>query len=192
MTRVPMKQIACAALLSGAGAFAHAATIDLGDISTGAPTAFSGAVLEAGAFSDVVTFTLPANLGSGYSVVNFPVSGPGISFNTILNTMALVSNPDGIPFNGDDVTVATSMSPGGESLTLTWGPSESNFMQAGGSMYLNIGGIAVGESGGLYSGAISVTPVPEPEVWAMMLVGMGLVGFRLRHRSKRVSAARFA
>ena len=38
---------------------------------------------------------------------------------------------------------------------------------------------------------VSVTPVPEPETWAMMLIGAGLVGFRLRNRSKKVAANRF-
>ena len=42
-----------------------------------------------------------------------------------------------------------------------------------------------------YSGPILVSPVPEPEIWAMMLVGAGLVGFRLRHRSKKFAANRF-
>jgi len=43
----------------------------------------------------------------------------------------------------------------------------------------------------LHSGPILVSPVPEPEIWAMMLVGAGLVGFRLRHRSKKFAANRF-
>jgi hypothetical protein len=30
---------------------------------------------------------------------------------------------------------------------------------------------------------LTVTAVPEAETWAMMLVGVGLVGFRLRNRS---------
>ena len=193
MTKFSMKQIACAVTMVGACMTAQAAQQDLGDIPFGAPTPFNGVVLGPGLFDDVFTFTLPANLGSGYSVLNFPVSLPGtIDFNTIMNTMSLVSNPDGILFNGDDDTVATSIIPGGNSLKLTWGPGDATFSSAGGHMYLAVGGIATGTDGGLYSGSISVTPVPEPEVWAMMLVGMGLVGFRLRHRSKRESAARFA
>jgi hypothetical protein len=193
MTKFSMKQIACAITMAGACMTAQAAQYDLGDIPAGlVPTPFSGAVSGAGVFQDVFTFTLPANLGSGYSVINFPVSFPGIDFNTILNQMALVSNPDGLLFNGDDDTVATSIAPGGNSLTLSWGPGDANHIAAGGNMYLVVSGIATGTDGGLYSGGISVTPIPEPEVWAMMLVGVGLVGFRLRHRSKRVSAARFA
>lgn len=192
MTKFPLKHFAVAAMLSGACVAAQAAQQDLGNIPFGPPTPFSGAVLAPGTFSDIVTFTLPANLGSGYSVINFPLSGPGFSFNTILNTLGLISNPDGILFNGDDTTVKTSILPGGNSLSLQWGPGDGNFLQAGGNMYLSIGGIATGTTGGLYSGAISVTPVPEPEVWAMMLIGVGLVGFRLRHRSKQAAAARFA
>ena len=31
---------------------------------------------------------------------------------------------------------------------------------------------------------ITVTAVPEPEVWAMMLIGVGLIGYQLRRKSK--------
>jgi hypothetical protein len=39
---------------------------------------------------------------------------------------------------------------------------------------------------------VNVSPIPEPEAWAMMLIGAGLVGFRLRNRSKKTAAQRFA
>jgi hypothetical protein len=29
---------------------------------------------------------------------------------------------------------------------------------------------------------VTIAPVPEPEIWAMMVVGMGLLGFRLRRK----------
>ena len=31
--------------------------------------------------------------------------------------------------------------------------------------------------------SISIAPVPEPETWAMMAAGLGLVGFAARRRS---------
>jgi hypothetical protein len=37
-------------------------------------------------------------------------------------------------------------------------------------------------SGALYSGEITVTPVPEPETLALMLGGLGVVGFVAGHR----------
>lgn len=39
--------------------------------------------------------------------------------------------------------------------------------------------------------AVDVSPIPEPEVWAMMLVGAGLVGFQLRRKSKQSHGQRF-
>ncbi|ARO88962.1 PEP-CTERM sorting domain-containing protein [Nitrosospira lacus] len=37
----------------------------------------------------------------------------------------------------------------------------------------------------MYSGSISVTPVPEPEAYAMLLAGLGLMGAVVRRRSMR-------
>ena len=37
---------------------------------------------------------------------------------------------------------------------------------------------------------LSVTPVPEPETWAMMVVGAGLIGLRLRRRARLGEARR--
>ena len=55
---------------------------------------------------------------------------------------------------------------------------------AAGNYFLQIGGKALKNTTGIYNGSIQVTPVPEPETWAMMLIGMGLVGYQLRRKSK--------
>ena len=73
--------------------------------------------------------------------------------------MALFSNADGILFNADDTLLTTANGPG--NLAFNWGSS------SGGDMYLTVNGISNGTIGGIYSGAISVTAVPEPGTWAL-------------------------
>lgn len=47
--------------------------------------------------------------------------------------------------------------------------------------FVHVAGIASGAAG--YTGTLSlVSPVPEPEVYGMMLVGLGFMGFVARHR----------
>ena len=46
-----------------------------------------------------------------------------------------------------------------------------------------ITGVTDGGNGGIYSGAIAA--VPEPETYAMLLAGLGLMGAVVRRRSNR-------
>ncbi len=154
---------------------AHATITDLGPASPGSPLSF-GALAAQGLFNDVFTFSLPANGGSGYSITNFTLL-PGV-YNTILSTLSLFSNPDGILFNTDDTLLASSVMPGVGSLTLTFPSSPA------GPYYLNVTGIANGAAGGIYNGAISVAVVPEPETYALMLGGLGLIGFMAARRRR--------
>ncbi|MEI7968808.1 MAG: FxDxF family PEP-CTERM protein [Betaproteobacteria bacterium] len=164
---------------------AEAATTSLGSVSTGA-TAFTGLVTAA-PFNDTFAFNLPANGGTAYSVVNFPVSGGFGNFSTVFSSLALLSNPDGVAFNGDEVTLASVTAAEASSLSLNWGATE------GGPVILAVTGLGTGNLGGLYSGAIhvaapgmSVTPVPEPATWGMLGAGILLLGAGLRRGARKL------
>jgi hypothetical protein len=50
------------------------------------------------------------------------------------------------------------------------------------------GTIAPTSGGGSYGGVLNIGPIPEPATWAMMIVGMGMVGFGLRMRRRTAAA----
>jgi len=172
-----LKNATMVALLSGACVAANAAVTPVGPVVVGVPATFGG-FAPTGLFSDIFTFSVPANGGSGYSVANFSPVGLEGSFITLLTSMSLISNPNGIPLDFDDTFVTSSTVPGGSAITMTWGPT------AAGDMYLIVSGATTGSIGGIYTGAISVTAVPEPESYAMLLAGLGVMGAIAVRRNK--------
>jgi len=53
---------------------------------------------------------------------------------------------------------------------------------------LELLGISTGMHGGLINGsATTVAAVPEPEEWAMMMVGVGLVGYQIRRKQRALN-----
>ncbi len=51
-----------------------------------------------------------------------------------------------------------------------------------GDYYYQVTGAVMGNKGGGYQIFSEVSPVPEPETYAMLLAGLGLVGFMVRRR----------
>lgn len=166
--------VAAAALWSLADA-AAATTTALGPATVGTSLTFAGAARQGLAFADIFTFFLPLNgRGSGYVVSNFALldSLDG----AVLSSFSLVRNLDGIVGNGDD-TVLAIQDVGAAGGGLTFGGI------AGGSYYLKVAGSGNGTQGDSYTGAISVAisvaalAIPEPATCALMLAGLGGVGF---------------
>ena len=189
MVNSTLKRAVGIAVLVGvsSGAYANADT-NLGMVSASVPTTFTGSVIDGStSFSDIFRFTLEQpNAGSGYSVVNFPLDlGDVGSLNTVLSTVSLVSYGADNAFGGGDDQVLKSVvlpSDGNTQnhISLSWDQPIT------GGAYLSVAGVVDGSLGGIYSGSISsVSPVPEPESFAMLLAGLGLMGAVVRRRSSR-------
>lgn len=67
-----------------------------------------------------------------------------------------------------------------------WGKNDYFTLASGvlatGSYYLQVTGSVLSNNGSTFTGNLALTPVPEPETYAMMLAGLGLVGFAARRR----------
>jgi len=58
----------------------------------------------------------------------------------------------------------------------------------GGKYSLKVGGSILGTAGGSYGGNINVSPVPEPETYAMLGIGLAVIGYAGRRRKARPPA----
>ena len=163
------------AALTLAGASAHAA-IPIGTAPgsnpyffvTGSTPGFTNVAADFGdsfsssmAFDDVYTFTTPVSgMGSGSVSTSFSSDASELVISSVI-------------INGVAESVAAAGYPGINGVPITAG-------------ILNTIEI-IGTSGsGLstYTGTATFTasPVPEPATWAMMLVGLGMIGFAARRR----------
>jgi PEP-CTERM motif len=120
-------------------------------------------IVPAGIFQDVYSFTItdPGSLSGNITAVNFG------SYNILALTVTLQDASFAVI--GSDSTPADGFSFGS---------------LAAGNYALNVLGFATGSQGGFYAGGLiaQTAPIPEPETWALMLAGLGLVGFIARRR----------
>lgn len=136
-------------------------------------------------FNDVFTFSLTNISDTITSAVTLeqPSFGGGFDYSIANGTFALYSDADG---DGLDGTLITSTTLGTTNATFT----ATNL--AAGSYYLAFSGDAVGSKGGIYNFTTNTAPIPEPETYALMLAGLGLLGFVGKRRMRRSSAVNFA
>ncbi|MBA2659699.1 MAG: PEP-CTERM sorting domain-containing protein [Nitrosospira sp.] len=183
MINFSLKRAVAVAILAGASVGAHATTTNLGTISSSVLTAtgIAGTALGAGqSFSDIFSFNFSgSNFGTHFLVNDVPtIVSPQVNFDGILSAISLFSaGANGVVGGGDDSLLASSTAPGGNSLTLDYNQSLS------GTSYITVTGITNGSGGAIYAGQIA--PIPEPETYAMLLAGLGLMGAVVRRRSMR-------
>jgi hypothetical protein len=152
-----LRSIALAAALAASSIPAFALTTDIGQLD--GDTAGFGNAFPAGAFLFSDTFTF--SLASAQTI-------SGVTFWGNITTFGL-QLVDG---NGDEIAG-----------TLDTTPASFSYSLAAGSYGLNFIGAGAGAGSG-YGG--NVTAVPEPETYALMLAGLGIIGFigaRRRERS---------
>ena len=112
---------------------------------------------------------------------------PTAGFITATLTTVLIGGQANINFTSvllDGVT-PFSLSPGSvDQATLTSG------LLAAGAHSFTINGTLPGSAGASYGGVLNFTAVPEPATWAMMILGMGMIGagMRMRRRARATYA----
>ena len=170
--------LATALAFSGfAATSSHAAdfVVDLGAPSAqGEYSAFFGNTMKvAGAFMDSFTFTpdVTGMAAGSLTTIGFTNSSNLDFSGATLNGVAFTLGAGGLGHNfGFTGLIPTT----GSLIVKVWGIAAPALAA----------GTAISAS---YGGSMSVSPVPEPETYAMMMAGLGLVGFMARRRKKTES-----
>lgn len=166
--------VAAAALtLCSAASFAQdlATTIDLTKNGNNWTGGFSLTHTIAGAFNDIITFkpNITGKANAGLFTVGFT---PEANINFTSARLYTDANPTGVPLF---LSSLGGVIEGGASLpTLFTGPFK-----------LAVSGFS--GNAATYTGTlnVSVSPVPEPETYAMFGAGLGLLAFLTRRRAKK-------
>ncbi len=160
--------VAAAVLSLASTAFANTAPLAFGP---GGVAPFSNSGIS-GLFEDRWTFSIASSSNGSYDTdYLFAVSRKG----------SLVSD-----ITGYDVSLWQSS---GVQVNATETPDGlfGSALIGAGSYYLKVAGTGAGSSGGSYWGTMTVTAVPEPGEWALMLSGFGLIALMVRRRTANAS-----
>jgi len=152
-----------AAVAALAAISSHAATESWG---THAPLELDLTVLPSGSFFDTYSFTLGTK-----SIVNGEVD----SFGALVGGFSVWgTGKDGLIGTSDDYGIAGGAFGGKTSVTLN-----------AGSYYYAVAGYGFTAGGYAIASAAVAAPVPEPETYALLGAGLGIVGFVASRRRRQ-------
>jgi hypothetical protein len=171
-----LKNIAAAAAIAVSSIGANATTFNIGNLTSLGDDGYtaSSAFSASSSFSDIY---------------NFSISGGVNSFGSLATKLSLKATQSLISFsglltgtNGFSQSLNSSTEFGG----LLQGLAYTDTL-ASGDYSLQLSGAS--QSKGTYNVTLMATPVPEPESYAMLLAGLGVMGAIARRRNKADSAA---
>jgi hypothetical protein len=127
---------------------------------------FDESAVETGSFNEVLTFNsdIASNL-----IFTLGTSFAGVSFTDVFVSQA------------GSTTSLFSLS-GDRGVDINPEQLSGSFIANPGAFTLNIIGNNTGPGLGTLAGTVSMSAVPEPTTWAMMLIGFGAVGYSMRRR----------
>ena len=170
--------------------FANATTLYVADEGSGSAT---GAATDANAglekWSDVngtwhYDYTLQAglNLGQQYTVAGYPTNLDPATDG--LRNIAGQNNSDGtVTLYAITSTISASGDQGGDPnklVSITDTLADTTAAQAAGEQFTTLQTASFGE----VLRGVAISPVPEPETYALLAVGLGLAGFMARRRKQ--------
>jgi hypothetical protein len=175
--------VICATAIFGAPA-AYAAdvshTVQTVDLSQGSHDYGSsfGRNNKGNTFTDAFSFVVGA--GNGFSALTSSISPTNGSDLMSLTGFKLYSSVGALIGSGTQESTGK---------TDQWSLDLSAL--SAGTYTLKVSGSILTNSGASFGGNINLVPVPEPETYAMMLAGLGLVGF-IGRRKRQAKAAKAA
>ena len=177
-----LKKVIAAMGLATAASSPFAAVLDFGDVgSVSGGTYFAQGFVEhtPGAFTDYLLFSLSSPIYDAWIGLGTVADQPKVDGSNITGMTASLFADFGAPgFDAADVLLADL---GSGDYISNGGPLFE------GAYYFKVSGVGVGPSISSYSYTATVTPVvPEPETYAMMLAGLGMLGgIAVRRRGRR-------
>ena len=182
MKLLKSKLAALVVALTFAGTAGAATIVTTPSLITGEGT-FENLAISSGTFIDFIQFSVGPNVGSVWDASGYSAKVNGKSVGLTSFTSALYQGTyDASNFasnsTGHLVLAGTSLNLPTLKLRATGG--ETSQLDSV-SYTLRLSGVTSGP--GSYNGSITVSPVPEPGEWALMMSGLGLIGFMVRRRT---------
>ena len=176
-------------------------SISVTNNSTGCPFGSCHASLSAGLLTPFSSLSLAQGQSATFDFALFTI-GNGVGFgNASIDTTLAFTQPDAGPasttgsgsyFHTDAFLWFPSTTTG----SLTWADAIQHFTTSNGSTYTvqfnDLLGFKLGSS---VIDTVTITAdsiaaaVPEPSVWAMLIIGMGMIGAALRRKPMKTAAA---